>query len=488
MIVYRESTRMVHPAYVLKSAVFQSHESIRRFLIHWGELEAALVDELCPAVDELFPALERLREITCLAGRLLVQRDEATVTRLRALLARLRLPDRPIRISIPEGYAYNGLFPETYAESARRFFNETHPAEVVCIGIRSIGTSLSAIVAAALEQCGCRVDTWTLRPHKLNLAPSLERALRTRAHAHFVIIDERSAPSGSTFASVAHVLSRLGVPDHRIVLLHSTEPQSGGGVDISGGRWRSIFYDNESEFPALQPEHEARKLLCVSPRCTVLKKFAGLGEYGDVKLRHATMLAENGFCPAVLGLEDGYLATEFVPGQPLSSAATDRDLLDTMARYIAFRSEAFATDSPTPLDHLARMIELNTGAAAGPPGVTRDCIVDGRMLPHEWIASSTGYLKTDAVDHGDNHFYPGPTDIAWDLAGAIVEFNLQERDREYLIDTYAHLSGDRRVRSRLPFFKTAYLAFRVGYLSMNRSAGEPERYRALLEREYSATA
>src|SRR5579864_6276119 len=129
MIVYRASTRMVHPAYVLKLAAFGSHEKIRRFLIHWGELEAALVDELCPYDDELFPAVERLREITCLAGRLLVQPDETTITRLRSLLTRLRLPDRPVCISVPEGYAYYGLFPETYAESARRFFSERHPEE-----------------------------------------------------------------------------------------------------------------------------------------------------------------------------------------------------------------------------------------------------------------------------------------------------------------------------------------------------------------------
>ena len=31
--------------------------------------------------------------------------------------------------------------------------------------------------------------------------------------------------------------------------------------------------------------------------------------------------------------------------------------------------------------------------------------LDGRMLPHEWIETSSGFLKTDAVDHFDDHFF-----------------------------------------------------------------------------------
>src|SRR5690606_41211550 len=43
---------------------------------------------------------------------------------------------------------------------------------------------------------------------------------------------------------------------------------------------------------------------------------------------------------------------------------------------------------------------------------------------HEWVAGAHGYVKTDALDHGDGVRLPGPADPAWDLAGAVVELGL----------------------------------------------------------------
>lgn len=515
MIVYRTPTRTVECRDVLKLAAFDSHENIRRFLIHWGEVESAHADELCPDFDESHPEIDRLREVSMLAGRLFVKQDARTAARLNALLARLELPERPVRVRIPEGYAYYGLFPETYAQAARRLFDAKWPAEAVCIGIRSIGTSLSAVAGAALEQCGSRVYSWTVRPHghpfdrRLRIGPDLEDAWRALSHACFVIVDEGPGLSGSSFAAVAQYLSRLGIPDHRIVFMpswipagdqfvceparavwrrhdkYAVEPESGGCIDISAGKWRSIFYGHESEYPPVQPQHEARKYLCSSPNGTAFKKFAGLGLYGEMKLHAARTLSGAGFCPPVLGLEDGYLMTKFVPGQPLSASTTDPQLLETMARYLAFRARAFAASESTPLEELAHMLQFNSGLTIRPPDSTQGVVTDGRMLPHEWIATPTGYLKTDALDHGDNHFYPGPTDIAWDVAGAITEFNLDQQEREYLVSQYTRVSGDRNIRSRLPFFTAAYLAFRMGYARMNHFTKQAEYYRGLLEPEVS---
>ena len=44
----------------------------------------------------------------------------------------------------------------------------------------------------------------------------------------------------------------------------------------------------------------------------------------------------------------------------------------------------------------------------------RPVIADSRMQPHEWLLTPAGQvLKTDSGSHGDDHFFPGPTDIAW---------------------------------------------------------------------------
>jgi hypothetical protein len=75
------------------------------------------------------------------------------------------------------------LAPETYLESACRFvrtrlFYDSY--DLVCIGIRSIGSSLSGIVAGALEELGCRVKSITVRPtgHPSNRTVSISRGLK----------------------------------------------------------------------------------------------------------------------------------------------------------------------------------------------------------------------------------------------------------------------------------------------------------------------
>jgi hypothetical protein len=86
---------------------------------------------------------------------------------------------------------------------------------------------------------------------------------------------------------------------------------------------------------------------------------------------------------------------------------------------------------------------------------------------HRGVSSA---IKTDAVDHGDDHFYPGPTDVAWDLAATRIEFDLSVGHADVLLGTYARLAGDPRIGDRLPFFELAYLAFRVGYTSLASEA------------------
>jgi hypothetical protein len=88
------------------------------------------------------------------------------------------------------------------------------------------------------------------------------------------------------------------------------------------------------------------------------------------------------------------------------------------------------------------------------------------MLPHEWIRVDNRFVKTDGNSHFDDHFYPGETDIAWDLAGAVVELNLGVEAEQLLVREYQTLSGDRAIAPRLKFMRPAYAAFRLGYTTM----------------------
>jgi hypothetical protein len=121
--------------------------------------------------------------------------------------------------------------------------------------------------------------------------------------------------------------------------------------------------------------------------------------------------------------------------------------------------------------------------------------IDGRIFPHKWLLTATGLLKVDGVDHHDDHFFPGCQDIAWDLAGAMVEFGLSKDAGDFLVERYGAMTGDHGVSRVLPFYRLAYLAFRLGYTSVGavavgqgtpegqRLQGAAERYGAELRRE-----
>ena len=115
--------------------------------------------------------------------------------------------------------------------------------------------------------------------------------------------------------------------------------------------------------------------------------------------------------------------------------------------------------------------------------VTNAVLTDGRMQPHEWLITSNRIIKTDAVSHGDDHFYPGPTDIAWDLAGAIIEWQMEPAAQEEFLSRYESHTGD-DPRRRLPGFLQAYAAFRMGFSKMAAEAMQGTSEEARLSRDY----
>lgn len=490
MIVYREQKRLEETAALVARVEAASAAELPLDL---GELEAGVADALSPDCDWESPVSCALRE----AGILAALGDRA------GALARLRACPLPARVSVskPEGYAYYAVYPELYREAAVRFFEEVRPERAVVIGIRSIGTSLSAAVAGVLRERGCEVDSWTVRPRghpfdrRLSLAGELEARWRALAGAHFAVVDEGPGLSGSSFACVARKIAKLGIPDDRIVLFPGWVPDGSGfrsesardqwrrhrkycvefaGIpgarDLSAGLWRELFYTEEPGYPAVQPQHERRKYL----RDGALWKFAGLGRYGRARLERARRLAGYGFAPAVTGMENGFLITEFISGRPLRENGVSERLLDAMARYLALLQREFPCARPVPYDEIREMIAINSpGAAVPADGAVRDghtVAVDSRMLPHEWLETAGGFIKTDGIDHHDDHFFPGCQDIAWDLAGACVEFSLGNAAAEYLLARYESLSKDADIRRRLPFYRTAYLSYRYGYVSLAAEA------------------
>ena len=105
------------------------------------------------------------------------------------------------------------------------------------------------------------------------------------------------------------------------------------------------------------------------------------------------------------------------------------------------------------------------------------------MAPHEWIRSQDARLiKVDASQHGDDHFFPGPTDIHWDLASAIVEWNMDADAEQYLLSRFREKSRIMPDRARM--FSLAYSTFRASYSKMALMATGVELEKPRLERAY----
>jgi hypothetical protein len=536
-----------------------SHNQATEWLIDFGEFEAGVMDALCPEVDADGRTARTLRRTAMLFGHVFasswekkskeVMRHLSDINHLLDELADAKLPVSA-QMSAPEGYAYYGLFPETYLESANAFFHEARPRRAVCIGVRGIGASLSAVVGAALERRGVAVKPYTVRPRghpfdrHLRLDQRLAEEWRSLAGSHFLIVDEGPGLSGSSICCVAQKLAELGAADERIVLFPSWLPDGsqfvnqksrdlwgrhrkysadfesvwiesgrlardlprGELVDISGGKWRSFFYNNEDARPAAHPQHERRKyILCgAGETAKFLLKFAGLARYGKAKLPRAESLAAAGFAPRAFGMKDGFIILDFVSGRPLTREDVNSALLMKIARYLAFLKSDFQVDKDAPGEDVTEMARVNVAEGLGGRWAERIvrsgiferareaapvCAIDGRMLPHEWLRVGDNYLKTDCLDHHDDHFYPGCQDIAWDVAGCCVEFALDRQRANYLIEQYRTLANDPGIAERLPFYLVAYAAFRLGYSTMAAKAlgasSDEVKFNAL--REYYAS-
>jgi hypothetical protein len=465
-----------------------------------------------------------------------------------AAVPRDSVPSRS-RIKAPEGYLHYALDPADYAGSARRYAREAgaeRAARAVVLGIRSIGTSLSAVAAAALGTD----RTVTLRPR----GPSggrwveVDRNLGARLESWFadggdvLVVDEGPGSTGETFWCVRQWLRSMGVDDGRIVLL----PSGGGGMplapaerrdwfasarkfapepdparirrvadqlgirdlkDLSWGGWRGEF-DGGVDLPAA-PNHERLKFRGVAgdgSACII--RYAGLGRWGSEAVQRARVLAEVGAGPAVLGMVDGFVALRWIDGVP--ARQTDADLRQAAVRYLGARAGRFRTGTPADPRPLIAALEENAREALG-DGCTgladaihrmeslpeREAVIaDARLQAHEWIRGPEGIVKVDVIDHGAGTRLPGPVDSAWDLAGAAVELGMDDAAVAELVRACASAAGEdaRALADAVAAYRAPYAAACLGEATFARWEagsdhearvldGEVNRYRAALASE-----
>lgn len=495
----------------------QNRQLYYNALIQTGELESALADSNSESTESLTDLTDALA-FAAFGGGL----DK--VKQLANALDHIACPNQLIA-SPSEGFAYYALNPLDIATPAQESVAPHRPAAV--IGIRSIGTTLSAVATAALISNGYRAARITVRPEGdpydrvLRFTPPQSDWIKRLKEngAQFLVVDEGPGRSGSTFLSVGEALISSGIPAEDIMLLGSREPDlntlcaqeavsrwkkfkfrtfspdnSNGFRDctyIGGGEWRRHFLPRESSWPACWPQMERLKFL--SQDRSQLFKFDGLGPVGDAVRNRAHALAAAGFGCVIEDAGDGFSRYPVIDGRSLHSSNISAAILERIARYCAFRSAEFHVEHGTP-EPLAEMLRVNLlrefeWEIDFDPELLRPqnmVVVDGCMNPHEWLGTANGrLLKTDGAAHGDDHFFPGPTDIAWDIAGAAVEWDLHPDALDFLLSRYRLLTGE-DLRQRLPIFLITYAVFRLAWckMALPTVAGTAEEFRLAQEYRY----
>ena len=543
MYVFRDGRRFLPGQRLIDAVIstltalnFSDEESALAALVAAGELECALKDPEHPQSD-------LAEQITNgIAGGLVRQTwaGSPAATSDARMLARLAAQIRVegnVHISVLEGFAYYALHPRKILRILDSInLGLRHPmqpgqdfsAHIAVVGIRSIGAPLSAVLAAALRQRGMEADRITVRPtghpydRVLSLLPHERLWVAAHANCKFVLIDEGPGLSGSSFLATAEALSAAGIATDRIHIIGSRQPDpallrasnaaerwqkyrfhwlqsepimpADAALPIGAGLWRREFLTSFDNQPASWTALEMAKFLSHDRKR--LYKFEGFGHFGRATAERVLALHGAGFAVDHHGNDCGFGRYDLQTGRMLRRHDLSTALIHRMADYCAVRAKEISGDDtqPSQLDEMLRWNwETEFGrelpSHIGTLAVKVPTVCDARMAPHEWFeprqdaVRPQDILKLDCGSHGDDHFFPGPCDIAWDIAGAIIEWRMGASAREVLLARYEKRSGD-QLRSQLGAYELAYAVFRMAWSKMAADANAGQFDEQLLRRDY----
>jgi hypothetical protein len=414
-----------------------SLDELRSLLVFAGQFEQAVADAAVNSVSlrELVAAATGLTD--CLARffcrQLVWEEDVAakavlmdTVDHIAGVFGGVpSLENETVTVKVPEGYAFYALCPEQYCATALNWTRQTSDRrEALVIGLRSIGTSLSAVVKETLCHVGWKTRRITVRPdgHPFQRQLTLP-AIHIASNSPVLIVDEGPGISGSSMAAVARAFISIGFGNIHFLPGHSHEPGIAAASEvreiwrqaprhvtplekirwhglsleqsllvesgkfsgqkyqperienISGGLWQMFLPKNKMEWPTSPPQFERMKYLCINPRgSSVVWKFAGFHNNGDGSsasesdLQRLSFLARAGYCPEPLGAFRGFVAMPWIEGVRLNRGdAKDDSVLKHVGNYIfeAAQSPLGSTENEIAVQRLANMLYCNTKESLG---------------------------------------------------------------------------------------------------------------------------
>lgn len=457
-----------------------SLSTAREWLVFAGQLEQAVLDHAAvPEVTRITDAAAALF-LDALAGVRAEQNHAALLTVLSETGP--LLPDEPAAFRLPEGFAWYALDPRSHAMTAARWASAHAGARVCVIGLLSIGTALSAVVAEALRRAGINVvPRIVLRPagHPFRRAVTLPEEM-ARAD-DVIVVDEGPGLSGSSMAAVADGLEGQGVAAERISFFPGHGHGPGPEADEKILRW----WTPERCWLTPAPEQKS----------TGHRLFVGfaaidgsLTTLGALKFRRQQRLADYGFALRPAALDHGWLQLEG-GGTPLTRADLDAAFITgTLAPHIA--KAAQRADMPgTCRDAITRIGEA-LAATGESDGFTaraaretdgRLLAGDGRLHPAEWLRTPEGRsLKRNATGTEWEHSWAGPQPMLWDVAGAIAEWEMRAEDESLLLAVLARDHGIEASAFALAFHMAGYCCLGLARARQQGCAPAARRHEARL--------
>src|SRR4051794_7957230 len=146
-------------------------DQVRTLLIHAGQLEQGISDAEGASSDWIAAGAELTDALAVRFYDVFLGSQCSRVhskQRIAESVRRLRqFPDRRLQVKVPEGFEFYTLFPEQYScaadEFAQRHAADSTAKRAIVVGIRSIGSTLSALVKVSLQHRGWQAQRLTVR-------------------------------------------------------------------------------------------------------------------------------------------------------------------------------------------------------------------------------------------------------------------------------------------------------------------------------------
>ncbi len=411
-------------------------------------------------------------------------------------------------------------------------------ARLLVIGLRSIGTALGAVVAEALRRREKQVLRLSPRPSGHPFAREVSLGDAEFCCDAALIVDEGPGLSGSSMAAAAEALAQRGFPSDRIFFLpgHANGPGNAGGAQTA--RWwtpdrvrvtpvgetrfagtslharlaqaaqatlgekiaaiEKTTFQATDELPrGVMPAFAAPEIVCRGRSGDrIVWRFGGFAavdasllsraEFGQARQRR---MADMGMALTPVGRTEGWMGLR-MPRAAIALGTRATAMVDRLALHIA--AAALPTGDTALAEGGAKRIASALAIWAEESGVSlgttfADTAIteaplhllagDGRLAPHEWVEIPGGFvMKADATGGDCGHDWAGAQSILWDVAGAIVEWDLDRVQSQELTGAVTRHAEVDISNLGLAFYTAGYACLRLAmarHCAMHYPEGSP---------------